>query len=281
MIAPHRTWSGHGHPACVFKALTAVQLRCNLEWLSLRVGGGGAGNGLWVQMARRSKRTRPSSPAEILARNALRRGEQAANERRSRRDPARWGLPEGLQLLPANEDLSVVNDPHRKGRILRARRSDAFSLVSMSEEQERAAARYFRDWMERVGVNVDGEERMQDLSKIDNSPGLAPGQHHNQRMLDAAGRVAEAHAEVGRASARLLEALVEPLAMRGEIRVWRVVVKVVTGETERHAQAARVRQACEDLHLAYEAVDARERAKRQAQSQGMAAGTYAGGGSAG
>jgi len=226
-------------------------------------------------MGRRSKRTQPSSPAEILARNALRRGEQAANERKARRDPARWGLPDGLQLLPANEDVSVVPDPQRRGKILRARRSDAFSLVTMSEAQERAGARYFRDWMERVGVRVDGDETR--TLVVDNSPGLAPGQHVTQRMLDAAGRIAEAHAEVGRASARLLEALVEPMAMRGEIRVWRVVVQSVTQETERHAQAARVRQACEDLHLAYEAIDDRRRSERQTHQ----AAPYAGGGLAG
>jgi hypothetical protein len=41
----------------------------------------------------------------------------------------------------------------------------------------------------------------------------------------------------------------------GEIRVWQVLVKAATGETEAHAQGAMVRMACEALKIAYGQID--------------------------
>ncbi len=131
--------------------------------------------------------------------------------------------------------------------------------------------------MERAGIDTSKEDRR--MLATDYSPGLAPGQHVTQRMIDAGNRIIEAHGEIGRASAKLLQALVEPI-LRGEIRVWRVVVKQATDETERHAQAARVRQACEDLQLAYQAIDEAERARKE-EARARCASPYAGGGGLG
>lgn len=211
-------------------------------------------------MGRSSKRGRPSSPAEILARNALQRGQKSVQDRTVRRTPTLWGFGEGLELSPANEDLVVTRDPQRREKLLRARRSDAFSLVSMSPDQQIAADRYVREWMVRARVQlVDDEIR----PVASSSPGLAPGQHISQLMIDAGRRIEALHRLVGGSSARLLEGLVEPLAMRGEIRVWRVVVQRATGETERHAQAAAVRMACQNLHEAWPVVDDAEKARRE------------------
>lgn len=176
-----------------------------------------------------------------------------ARDREERKDPTKWGVSaEILTLASAREDVDVVVDSQRRGRIVHAKRSDAFSLITMSPEQERAAKRYWRDWCHRAGVMTEDPHN---LELVDRSPGLAPGQQLTQRMLDAGGRLDDAHAMIGRADVQLLRGLVEPLVMQGQLHVWRVVVQKLTGETERHAQAAKVRSAVENLRLAYDDVD--------------------------
>lgn len=206
-------------------------------------------------MARRSKRHRPSSPAEILARNALQRGQSAASARRVKATPTLWGISEAITLQPANEDLAVTRDPTRKSRILQARRSNAFSLVNLSGDQERAAERYVRTWMERIGVQVDDHPP---APYVDRSVGLAPGQCVNQRMIDAGRRIEAVHRLVGPACARLLQALIDPI-VKGEVRAWRVLVLLATGEGDRTAQGTLVKFACQNLHEAWPAVDEAEK----------------------
>jgi hypothetical protein len=200
-------------------------------------------------MPRRSKRRGPSTPEEIAARAALRRGQIAAAEREGRRNPAMWGIAQKLAKTPANEDMEIVLG--HAGKVKAARRSDAFTLVDMSGEQRAAARRYERDWMIRAGVRIDDPPMV-----VESSPGLAPGQATTQRMIDAGHRIEDVHREVGRLDAKLLIHLMESVVMRGEVRVWRVLVQQATGETDRHVQGARVRQACENLRLAYEALEA-------------------------
>lgn len=204
----------------------------------------------------RRNRASPSDPQAIL----LKRAKERQEERLRARSPAEWGVSAEILTLPTAYDVTAVVGPRE--RILHARRSDAFTLLhqakrygldgalesGISDGQHRASQRYVADWCERAGVRTA-------------EPTLAPtdvqtdGQGATQRMIDAGRRIDAVHARVGRASARLLRALVEPMVMGGEIRVWRELARGVTGETERHAQAASVRMACENLRLAYEEID--------------------------
>lgn len=198
-----------------------------------------------------AKRSRPADPQAILERNAHRR----ALERQRDRDPANWGVAAEIVVLPTSRDLSVVRGA--RGRVIAARRSDAFGLLfqagGLTGEQHAASQRYFRDWALRAGVR---EGSPADAGKVDH---CASAELVTQGMIDAGGRIDEAHSFLGRADVALLRALVEPLTMRGEIRVWRELVRAVTGEAERHAQGARVRSACDNLAGAYDEVDRRKR----------------------
>jgi len=204
----------------------------------------------------------------IMARAAERR----AAEREAAKRPETWGINPGLARLATSSDVEVIADPNRRGRIRNARRSDAFSLLfeagGLSEEQHRASQRYWNDWVLRSGAGTGSgdfaRERVDGL-QVDEAA-------IRQRMMDAGNRIVDAHDEIGRGSAMLLTALVEPLAMRGEVRVWREQVRAATGETERHAQAAAVRAACENLRLGYEAIDRRDETRRRRAMGRLAAG---------
>lgn len=190
---------------------------------------------------------------------------RVVEQRRVAQTPSLWGVsPELQDLATSAETVEVFHDPTRRGRIVHAKRSDVFSLIDMTPFQLQASQRYWRDWCHRAGVMTEDPRPRLD-ERVDHSPGLSPGQTLTQQMIDAGKRLDEAHGEIGRGDAQLLRALVEPLVMLGEIRVWRVVVLKVTGESERHAQAARVRSAVENLRLAYEVIDERERKAREAK----------------
>jgi hypothetical protein len=91
------------------------------------------------------------------------------------------------------------------------------------------------------------------------------------QMIDAGARLAAVHRRVGRVTAAMLTELVEPLVVLGQVRVWREAVRRVTGEAERHAQAALVRNALSDLHFAYEAFDKAAAARRKTTAPRSAA----------
>lgn len=181
-------------------------------------------------------------------------------DRLRERDPGAWGISAEILVLETSADIS--GRLGNRNKVVAARRSDAFTLLhqakrygadgqleaGISDGQHRASQRYFTDWCERVGVKtVDAP-----ASPIDSQ---TDGQGASQRMIDAGKRIAQAHAMVGRHSARLLQALVEPMVARGEIRPWRALVLESTRERDPHAQAGAVRMALENLRLAYEDLD--------------------------
>ncbi len=210
---------------------------------------------------RRGGRQRPSDPQAITLARIAAKAREALAASKSARNPSTWGISADLEgLMTSDEDVTVVRDPHQHRRIVHAKRATVFELISLTDDQVRASERYWRDWCIRAGVMT--EDARQVFLVVDHSPGLAPGQFLTQRMIDAGRRLDEAHKSIGRADARLLQALVEPPVMRGEFRVWRWLVQRETGETERHAQAAAVRRAVENLRLAYDDIDA-ERARRR------------------
>jgi len=232
-------------------------------------------------MAKRKSRRGPSDPQDIHRRklSAIAAHVRAAclspppkQMAAPVRDPSTFGVNPQVDKLETGQDVTVVRENKKRGAaILHAKRSDAFSLISLSDAQASAAKRYTRDWMIRAGIQVDEIVRV----VVDNAPGLTPGQHVSQRMIDAGRRIEQLHGLVGPAAARLLSGLVEPLVMHGEVRVWRVLVQQITGETERHAQAAAVRMAVQSAVLCYPAIDQAEdelKARRRALRPRYAAG---------
>jgi hypothetical protein len=203
------------------------------------------------------KKRGPTDPETI----ALRAGQERARRRAADADPRVWGPATHAPDLPTGADIEVVTGARMKVVQMR-RASDAFTLLhdawtrsdkkeqgaGLTDAQHQASERYVEDALRAAGVQTHDRLR---LWVIDNGGGA---EGVTQGMIDASWRIRAVHRESGRASAELLAALAAPIT-GGQVRVWRVIVKEVTGETDRHAQAAAVRSAVENLRLAYQALD--------------------------
>ena len=198
-------------------------------------------------MARSSRRPRPVSPEEI----ALRAAERRAVERSAGRKPENFGVSGDVRRFDPSGGVHLVR---REKKVVAAQRRDPFDLLlaggGLSVDQHKAARRLLKDCCDRMGVQTEDARPWSGAAdKVDGRTG-AP-ELVTDAMLSAASRVTAALIQVGPASARLLRALLAPLLSAGHIEDWRAVVQSATGETERHAQAAVVRMACEGLRLHY------------------------------
>ena len=210
-------------------------------------------------------KTKPYDPAHA-ARERLVRLEQARLDRDARAlqaeraealDPARWGVASDALTLPAHADVEARRDG--RGRVAHAHRTDVFERLhgrgGLSDAELAAARRLGRDMALRAGLLRPPS----DLVKVD---AQARTEGATQRMLEAGRRVDTALAAAGPGSARLLRAVVESAATTASTAEdWRASVGRETGETNAHAQAARLRAACESLALAYQALDRVRRSK--------------------
>jgi hypothetical protein len=183
----------------------------------------------------------------------------AETERAEALDPARWGVAAAALALPAHAEVEARRDG--RGRIAHAHRTDVFERLhargGLSDTELAAARRLARDMALRAGLLRPPS----DLVKVD---AQARTEGATQRMLEAGRRVDTALAAAGPGSARLLRAVVEPAATTASAgEDWRAAVARETGETNPHAQAARLRAACENLALAYLALDRGRRAKSE------------------
>lgn len=205
------------------------------------------------------KRPAPYDPARAERERQLRldqaRREKAAlavqAERAEALDPARWGVAGEHLALPAQADVAARRDG--RGRVAHAHRTDVFERLhargGLSDTELAAARRLGRDMALRAGLLRPPS----DLVKVD---AQARTDGATQRMLEAGRRVDMALAACGPGSARLLRAVLEPAAATASpAGDWRAAVARETGETHPHAQAARLRAACENLALAYRALD--------------------------
>jgi hypothetical protein len=197
---------------------------------------------------------KPSHPNDILRRAREREEEQArAAERALRRqaDPATWGVSAELKTLPTSRPVRIGKDAG--GRVARAKRMDAFdSLLAaggLTIGQHEAAARLIRDWATMLGLAGAPEGRSERVASVGQADQVT------LRMIQARDNVNAVLSRVGLADRRLLAALVEPIIMTGELTAWRDVVGRVAGESERNCQGSVVRQACENLRLAYERLE--------------------------
>lgn len=194
-------------------------------------------------MTKKRGRKRPFDPAEA-----------ARIEYERRKDPARWGTNDEALTLESNADVKQEAETRKNER--RVRRFDVFALLfnrdGLSREQFDAIRRYQTDMAmaARVG-EFAGPGEFVDRSRLPSGA--------TDRQIDARNRLDDAKALLGLLPGQLLEALSEPEVIRGEQVNWRKTVEARTGETEQHAQAACVRQACEGLKLAYQEIDKRPR----------------------
>ncbi|WP_158918065.1 hypothetical protein [Caulobacter sp. S45] len=195
------------------------------------------------------KRGKPSSPEEIRLAAARRR----ADERVAANDPSNWTIANDTLALPSGDGITT-NKPNK--RAIYAKRCDPFELLhrkgGLSEGQFQAANRLFKDWCDSMGIRT--EDARPTLEIIDQAP-RGPGDLVNARMLDAGARFEQVLSMIGRANAAVLRALVQPLVMCGSALIWRAEVQRITGEGDTHGQGTVVRQACENLRLAYSDID--------------------------
>ena len=196
---------------------------------------------------------RPFNPAAAAAERLKRLDKQAQAEAAERADaatPNRWGVAADALRLAANASVAAGRDS--RGRVAHAHRTDVFERLhergSLSAGQLAAVRRLEQD----IGLRAGLFRSATDLVKVD---AQAKVDGATQRMLEAGRRVDSALAASGPRCALLLRALVEPGVLKGAMVDWREVTARETAETNPHAQAARVRTACDNLMLAYQAID--------------------------
>lgn len=211
---------------------------------------------------RNRKRAKPMSPAEILERRAERQALQRDADKR-----LEFGINTEAQALLANADVTVIR-PKGSDKPQTAHREDVFSRLIKSEAQLRAVRRLESDMAEQAGENWRPGERV----TVDSSQ-FPPGQNIAQSRINAGRRVQRVLSMTGHRCAWLLRDLItrveygfpandeereESAPPKERIMPpfdWRFVVQFVTGEKNEHAQAARVRAACDNLVAAYAAID--------------------------
>jgi hypothetical protein len=178
------------------------------------------------------RKSKPKSPAEILAERSARRA----------RDFEAVGLQPEAAGLPSSRQVEV----RRAGRAnaLVARRLDAFDALrdGMDPGAYDAARRLEEDMRMRRGEVEKGRS----LIRVDGR-GDAPALL--DRQLAAGRRVDAVLGRVGARDAWLLSELIYPPVERES---WRETVRQVAGETHPHGQAAAVRAACANLAAAYD-----------------------------
>ena len=179
-----------------------------------------------------------------------REGEARAKTRADEARPETWGLDAAALTLPANQAVAAARDG--RGRVIAAHRADVFEILhgrgGLSDAQLAAGRRLETDMALRVGLF-----RPSNLYVLVDDQGAVEGA--TQRMIEAGARVEQALAAIGPRQALLLRGLVEPAIIHGRVVDWRAVVARETGEGNPHVQAAMVRSACDNLALAYQAID--------------------------
>ena len=150
-------------------------------------------------------RSRPRSPAQIVAELAVRRAEARVRDRAKALRPETWGVD--ALTLSGQDDVRLERQGDRRGTVQAARRDDVFDRLlargALSASAHAAVRRLDADMTERRGEG-HAQERG---PKVDcqTSRELV-----TQRTLDAGARVDRALGLVGRRDAALLQELLEP-----------------------------------------------------------------------
>lgn len=220
--------------------------------------------------ARRRRRRKPSEPDAIReAKRAKVTAQSDAKLRADGIDPvaARWGEEalddssrealerQGFQVVRC-DDIEALDAERRgrasvvldhRGRIMRAKKMDAFDSIDLSSE-ELAAVRGFQDLLvQRAGLGGGGLSEKVDGSSESTRDKL-------DRMIEAGRKVEAFITLIGPPSAQVLEALLDP---NSDFRMlsWPDVVARLTGETTEAGQAATLRMAARGLVSVHGRVD--------------------------
>jgi hypothetical protein len=164
--------------------------------------------------------------------------------------------------------VRVVHDSEY--RIIAAHRLDVFSLLhsrkgaegkaALTDTQFQAARR-----LEQTIALAFGHERPEiSMDRVDKA-NAGSSEQITQAMIDASGTLKIVLGKCGRRDAELLCALMSGSNARLGAS-WRDTVERITDESRKEAQAAVIRSACQNLVLAWQALDyaARERKARAA-----------------
>ena len=171
--------------------------------------------------------------------------EQQAEESRAR--SARKAEVERLR----SQGLVVKCDP--QWNIIVTRRLDVFALLHERKaltDPQFVAVRRFETL---VAVSMGHERAELTMDRVQASTEGAPGQSVTQAMIDAAKLVTAVLNDIGPVNARLMNALTTE--RDASLNKWRETVERVTREARSEVQAAMIRQACENLALAFQGID--------------------------
>jgi hypothetical protein len=199
-------------------------------------------------MSKKNGRFQPSTPQEIAERRAAERAE----ERERQKNPENWSIANDIDTLPSAADIDLIRGERR--RIIHAQRHDPFDVLyrakALSVGQHQAVQRMWTFWCQSMGIRTDDARPAMELVQSSGSRDLVP-----QRQIDARRRYLLVMSYVGAADARLFEYLLTPAVMCGSVTIWRAIVEEIALEKEKHAQAAVIRRACENLRLALDFYD--------------------------
>lgn len=188
----------------------------------------------------RRPNARPYDPAEGERRKAE---ERAASDKARAELDNRVDVIRGAQAQPGETRISRTADsPHR--------RLDVFALMlerkAITGDHERAVRRLQNDIAKarpllgtsQLGERVEGAAAPEERAWRAAQQAIA--------RVEALDQAAKALKAVGGTDGLLMVALVVPLANAALTR-WRATVERITGETNDHAQGARIRSACQRL----------------------------------
>jgi hypothetical protein len=172
-------------------------------------------------------------------------------------NPAKWGINREALSLVANKGVKADRKAPRNAP--RSRRFDWCALLVQRRVLEPSHVacvdRLVADIAERFALGGSGEagEKVDCVSAPHKRSGI------NDARLFALERIEAVLMMTGPASARLLLALCEPAATRGDgaLKDYRAVVRRQTGEIDAKRQIGHIRAACDNLREAYDSIDRR------------------------
>lgn len=156
--------------------------------------------------------------------------------------------------------LDVRHDA--KFNIIVAQRLDVFSLLHSRKALTDTQLYAVRRLEEKHAVAHGHLRPEQTLDRVQSTCEGAPGQNVTQSMIDAHRELVALYRETGHKNAILLNALIAGDGSKSMTR-WRDTVQRVTGETNDRSQNAVIRLACDNLALAWQALDYRARERKE------------------
>lgn len=186
---------------------------------------------------------RKESPAQIaskLEKMAVKR----AQERLQAKEPSNWGVNTSALNLPSNDDL----EGSTVGKSLFARRTSWIDRLLVKGSPEQISAN-------RLSVLIATRKGEGDRPDRGTS-GQGSRDLVNGKMIEAGKEIDRVLGHVGLKDRKLLVELIDPTVIHTTAaQQWAITVGILTGEKHKNAQAAVVRNACQNLAEAFRFVD--------------------------